>query len=183
MWRKKLDDKIREKLQQKATQFRTRIEEARKIKEEETRIENERIRIAKQRYLDWREKYKIQSEKSAGIIWNWYQELVASEDFQEIVTAIKKVCDNPGVRISLRISLRISKIIKCLVVPYNWTEKQFLGISISDGKLFVHDCGKYGKSHAINGTRDLLEHVMPPILIEIAETITNGTIWDIIDIY
>lgn len=174
---KKLGDEVRKKLQQKTEQFLDKEKKDRESREKEQQKENENRRIAEQEYLAWYEKRRIQFENSAKIIWDWYREFVASENFREIVESTK----NTRARI-----LKISDIVGCSM-PSRWRagqterEKQILSIGIANAKLSVHDCVKYGRSYQINGVPDLLKYVKPPILINVAGTITDDIIWNIID--
>ena len=50
-----------------------------------------------------------------------------------------------------------------------------------DGDLFVHNNVKYGKSHEIRNIKSMMGQVDLPIIIKIAETINNDSIWLIIE--
>jgi len=177
---RKISEKNLEKFKHRVNQYLDKEEKKRRSEEEERQVEADLEKKAKKRLNDWYEKHRVQSENSAKIIWDWYQEFIASDNFREITEPLKKTRAK---------EISISKVIHCKVPDSwngerDWSRKQLLAIDMSEGerKLFVHNYVKYGKSHEITNANDLLEHVFPPVLIAIAKTITDETIWDIIDI-
>lgn len=130
---------------------------------------------AKKRYDTWIQLHQKKAEQAAHVIWNWYSEFIDSLVFKQITHTLKKTGKN---------EVLISKKIVCSMPSKNSshddTRKQLLAIDCS-GKLFVHNCVKYGKSYLLHDQDDLLEKVALPILMIIADTIRDETIWEIID--
>ncbi len=176
---KEPDQKDINKLKAKLNEFVDKDRKDRELEEKNAATKQAEYEKAKKRRQDWYEGYRIKSQESANIIWYWYKEFVDSSSFQEIIESLKKTKAE---------SLWLSETIECTVPnscfpDRDWLEKQVLTINISDRKLFVHNIVKYGKSYEIKGVSDLLEHVEPPILIEIAQRITKSTIWDGMKVY
>lgn len=174
------DEELSKKLTDKVDRFIDKDRKEKEAKEVKKLAAQDKVQRAEARYQEWYAKYKTQSENSANLIWKWYCEFIASKAFEEITSSLKNTCSR---------ELWVSETIEC-VRPSRWDpspkhdnfERQVLSINICQSKLFVHNLVKYGRSHEIKGVPDLLEHVEIPVLIEIAKTITDKTIWDIIEI-
>lgn len=122
--------------------------------------------------------HEPKAREAAGIVWNWYEQFIASEEFRAFSAAFR----------GRRKEVKISRTLTCSTpdphpgFPDLYSqEKQLLGIDAS-GTLYVHNIVKYGKAFPLCGEDALLEHVGWPILVEIAETITHETIWGIVGI-
>lgn len=164
------------KLQERIRKVVNVEKRADKVREKEYHQEELRHKKLQEHRNKWYKKHEAKAKKSANIIWEWYKEFITSTMFQEIVSSMNET------HLS---RLRISRGIRCQVPSERggeWETIQFFTIDIRKRELFVHKMVKYGKSYEINNINDLLEHVEPPILIAFAETITNDTIWDIINI-
>ena len=178
---RKISEKNLEKFKHRVNQYLDKEEKQRRREEEEEQAKNASRKKAEKKLHDWYEGHRVQSENSAKIIWDWYQEFITSDNFQEIIKLLK---DKRAKEIN------ISKVIHCQVpnsyrIDYpDWNKKQLLAIDISKQKrkLFVHNYVKYREPREITSADDLLKHVFPPVLIEVAQTITDETIWDIIDV-
>lgn len=165
---KKIRKRVQQRIQEQEKERETQKEAARKEKENKEKAE--------QIYKNWLKKHGAKACASTHVIWNWYKEFISSRIFKEIADAMGEngeIC--------------ISKIISCSIpwkdlLIYRRKEEQMLVVDNSRN-LFVHNCVKYGKSYKICGREDLLKHVELPVLIEIAETITDETIWDIVDFH
>ncbi|MBI2635414.1 MAG: hypothetical protein HYW79_02610 [Parcubacteria group bacterium] len=149
---------------------------ARRQRECEEREKETNKRKAEEIFNNWLKSYEVKAREATHIIWGWYREFIATSIFQKFVRALH---DSDKSRI------RISKIVECLKPSrhslHHFKEIQLLTVNM-DQSLFVHNCIKYGKSYEIRGIEDLLVYVEWPILIEIAATITDETIWEIIKI-
>lgn len=170
-----------EKKEKGIEKMRERIEQ--RIRKQEIRREaNKKAALkaktnkdkAEQVYQDWLKKHEVKALKAVQIIWNWYEEFISSPIFKEMANVMGEKGE-----------VQISKIISCVVpergsLEYKREEKQMLAVDKS-GNLFVHNCVKYGKSYEVCHREDMHEYVEIPVLIEIAGTITDETIWDIVD--
>lgn len=150
--------------------------EARRLEEVAARKKEEDRKKAAKIYEVWLENHRSQARAAARIVWDWYEEFISTQIFRELSGTLKARHKD---------KIWISKILTCSVPLKDnlrdWPEKQILNIDPS-GKLFVHDCFKYGKTYLINQKGDLLKYVAWPILIAVAKTITDETVWDILDI-
>jgi len=147
-----------------------------KVREKEYHREGLKHKKSQEYRNKWYKKHEAKAKKSAGIIWKWYKKFIISPMFQEIVNSINEV------HLS---RLSISRGITCQVPSGwggEWEVTQFFTIDIRTRELFAHKVVKYGKSNKIDNVEDLLEYVEPPILIAVAEKITNNTIWDVVNI-
>lgn len=162
-----------DKLMDRVRQINLEREERRKIDKRINRELESKHLQAKRIYDQWVKKHKVPSQKAAKIIFNFYQELINSPTFKDVAATL-----------STYKNIKVSERTDCFV-PSNLgggsTQTQSLTIDCK-GRLFVHNHGKYGKAYQISNVEDLLNYVLPPILIRVSETITNETIWDIIDI-
>jgi hypothetical protein len=140
----------------------------------EQKIATKRVQ-ARKVYTAWVEKNQSKAIRAARIIWKWHSQFTASPAFKEFQSALGK---------SHR-TVYLSKIHSCSLPnprsEYRNEERQLLAVAMS-GRLYVHNCVKYGKSYDILEEKQLLMLVAWPILVEIAKTITNKTIGDIIAI-
>jgi len=145
-------------------------EKQRKNKKKEKILEEElEERASDKKYKAWLKIHKPKFQKAAKIIWSWYQKFIASKEFEDMAIKLEKLYLN---------EIGISEVIAGNT--RSGGPDQFLSIDFKEG-LFVHSCVKYGKSKPIEELDDLLECVEFPVLIEIAETIKDKTIWAIID--
>lgn len=159
----------------------TRRKEAneQRIKDDRLKLELEKKEIAK-KCAAWSNKYKVIGCSSAIVIWDWCKEFISSAEFRQLAETLKKL--DPKSRII------ISRIHTCETPAYvlglsgrDVIDKQMLSISIA-GELYVHNCVKYGKSYPIPKSTELIRYMRVPILIAVAETINDGSIWDIVHI-
>lgn len=170
--------------------MKKRLAEAKKQEELEKQAElkkQAKLKEGRKVRREWYKKYEAQSKEAAALIWKWFAEFIKSPSFRDIAKNAKKMRS---------FQLLLSERIDCQV-PQVWGgvfhgERQRLGLTlikldtphaqVSKNKLVVHNCVKYGRSYQLNNVEDLLKYVYPPVLIEIAETIKDGKIWDIIEI-
>lgn len=166
-------DKMK-KLIEEATRRKEANEQ--RIKDDRLKLELEKKEIAK-KYAAWSNKYKVIGHSSATVIWDWYKEFSSSERFRQLVEALEKI--NPQSKIF------VSRIHTCKTPAYVFgfsgdhdvSDKQRLSINIA-GELYVHNLVKYGKSCPILQSAELLRYVRVQILIAVAKTIADGSIWD-----
>lgn len=171
---KKTDDLA--KLMERISNYIEIQKRNRKLEIEKAIEGNKELESFRKIRADWLESHKEASLKSIAAIWNWYKEFIASPSFRELADPLKAV----GAK-----GLRISEIITCRV-PREWGERnehQSLSIKLDPQGLFVHNHVKYGKSYSLITTDDFLRYVEPPVLTQIAETIKNDSVWDIITVY
>lgn len=164
---KKLQQRIQESVRQR--------EKSRQVREHTERKEKTSRQQAKEVHAAWLEKHRPKVTKAARTVWRWCGQFIASREFKEFQGVFRRSAK----------TMRISDIKECSAPAWeflgNWSWKQLLSIDIS-GNLYVHNCVKYGKSFPINKEGDLLIYVNWMILIQIAQTITDETIWDIVTI-
>ncbi len=162
--------KLREQMEREAR----RQQEAQLVEERKQQEKAGKRAIEHEKYTAWVEEYRPQATIAAQAIWLWCAEFVDSGEFLEL-----KNIYNLRER-SIWISAEHQASEPCVGYPHGRWYQQFLGIRAET--LYVHNCVKYGKSHALNRQEDLLKCVAWPILVVVAGTVTSGTIWDIITI-
>jgi len=157
---------------QKTERTEKKAEELRKKERHRQDIKNKKAKQIRQK---WYQEHRPLAEIAAGIIWKWYQEFIVSPVFKKIANSMRKAHLS-----SLEISHKITGRTPAGDGDY-FEESRIFALDIRENKLFVHMMVKYGRCERINAIEDLLEYVCIPILITMAETITNDTIWSIIN--
>lgn len=152
------------------------IQEARQAREEKKKEERSRRQKVSNNYAKWLEELRPEAEKSARIIFDWVNALVKSDDWDDF-------CERYSGLINY---LDISENIiydgpsPNPYYPYGEQGHQSLSVDLR-GRLYVHNNVKYGKTYELSKPRAILENVRFPVIIKIAKTITDGTIWTIIE--
>lgn len=164
--REQIDERVREEKQEE----RDRLREARAAKT--------KFAAAKKIQAAWVQEHVSKASGAASIIWSWYEWFIASEEFREFSNVFRRRSTKVKISRSLTCSIP-NPLPGCLDLVRQ--ERQALSIDAA-GVLYVHNLGKYGKSFSLDGEADLLKYIAWPILIEIADTITRETIWEIIGI-
>ncbi len=172
MDRKEMGLKNLQKCAQKMEEVKKQADQRR---EEEFRLrEAERQETEKNR-REWLRQNEIPAREAATTIWRWYKDLIVLPEFQKITTSMKKI-NHAWLAVSREI--KVSNI-----AGYgSFFEGTYLfTLDIRENKLHIHRLVKYGKSKMIDTMEDLLRLVPIPILIEFAKTITDDSIWDVIN--
>lgn len=170
-----VDDRGLEKIRQCIREYELRKEKERRSIEEKNHQQEEKKRQAVQKYDLWFKRFGDKARKAADVIWDWYKKFLTTQSFHELTVALG---EHEG-------EICISRIISC-----EEPHKDFLGDIIYRqqltldlaGNLFVHNCTKYGKAHLLRQKEDLLRFVVTTVLIGVADTIDDGTIWDLIEV-
>lgn len=170
---KKIDELIKEATCKKEAQDQRIEDDRRKSKLAKIR--------ADKKYTAWIRQYEARARSSAIIIWGWYKEFISSGKFRQLSGILKQLSPDSKIFVS---EIHICQTPTCVhgfSADYYIIDKQMMSIN-AEGKLYVYNCIKYGKSYPILKSEDLLRYVRLPILIAVAETITDGSIWGIVKI-
>lgn len=160
----------------KAAQRAAAAKRANEAAQEKKRLKAERKQsAAERRFRKWWKPIKAQVVQAAKVVWDWYQSLPTQARFLEVAKTLSeaKLC-------------LIFKRMDDNVPPYapdGYREKsQHFTLEFPGQKLFIHDLVKYGRCHQIFKKKDLMEDVEPFNLISFAQLITNGTVWDEVEV-
>lgn len=168
--------KQEDRIKQALDRFVHEINESNKRISKKKKEQKEKEAKAKKEYNDWREKLRSEAERSANIIFEWVGQLLRSDFWN-------KFRSDYGAHIG---DLPVSENITYNgprpnpYHPYGTDGFKSLSLDIS-GTLYVHHHVKYGKSHEIRNIKDILEYVDFPIIIQIATTVSDNSIWSIIE--
>lgn len=152
------------------------------------------IRDAQKRYLKWRKDQRSECEKAAKIILDWVRDFVSSERFEQLAKLRRlkeRTRDKWNVSCSISpdedLNIIISRIIRYKHPSYRGipeietdTSTWILLINMQSKKLVVLNAVKYGKSYEVETVDELLQYTDPPVVLEVARTIKEGEIEDII---
>lgn len=172
-----------QRIRQLIKEYIRKEKEARRLEEVAARKKEENRKKAAKIYEVWLENHRSQARAAARIIWDWHEEFISTQTFRKLAGTLKaRYKDKIWIpNDKIWISKMLTCSVPCKDYLRDWPEKQILSINHS-GKLFVHNLFKYGKTYPINQRGDLLKYVAWPILIAVAKTITDETIWDVINI-
>lgn len=152
--------------------------------EEKKKLETERHRKIKDNYDDWIKKQRPEAEKAAQTIIEWVNQFLVSDIWRELVSSLGSL--KTGSNRELLVGyLDISRNIiyegpsSNPYHPYGNQGYQSFLLDLS-GNLLIANNVKYGKSHKLRNLADMMRYVDPVVLIKVAETIQNDSIWTII---
>ena len=159
-----------------------------KIKEieEKNKLETERRKKVEEDYDKWFEKQRPEAEKAAQTILDWVNEFLASDAWREIVISFRSM--NGGDEDDREPLVKHVDISRTVIYqgpspnpyyPYGSQGHQSLSLDLA-GNLFVHNNVKYGKSYKIQNFAGMMEYVDPVVLIRVAKTIQDNSIWAVI---
>ena len=152
------------------------IKGEKKHRQEKQEKEKQKRAKIQENYNNWFEKLRPEAEKSAHIIFEWVNQFLKSDSLKEIVSEVGEQIN------SIDISENIIFEGPTLSIYHPYGRQGYQSLSLSfDENLFVHNNVKYGKSHEIRNVKNMIKEVHFPVIIKIAETIKDGSIWSIIE--
>ena len=148
-----------------------------KREQEKKRAEKRKRQIKVENdYINWVEELRPEAEKSAHIILEWVEEILGSETWKKMKSDY--IGTVSGINISENIVYEGPR--NNYYHSYGTDGNQSLSLDFS-GRIFVHNNVKYGKSYEIRNKKEMMQQVDFPVIIKIAETIKDGSIWGIIE--
>lgn len=151
------------------------VRRANELRGEKQKQEKARRAKITQDYNDWLGELRPEAEKAAGIIFEWARSLTGSDSWRQFKAVYGSLIS--GVVVSCDITY--SGPTNNPYHPYG-TQQGHQSLSLDfDGVLRVSNNVKYGRTHEINSVEEMLRKVDSPIIIKVAETINNGTVWDV----
>lgn len=148
---------------------REKIVEARK---EARRLHEASRKQASENCRKWYEQQREKAEIAAREILQWVERFLKSETWNKIFKFEPRI---HYVDISETISYQ-HPVPDSLGTVRN-SQRLYLK---SNGHLFVCNYVKYGKSYEVTKLKDLLHYADPPTLVEAANMIRDGRVWEII---
>lgn len=130
---------------------------------------DERIKT-ETKYDNWLKKLRPKAEKSARVIFSWIGDLLKSEEWKEFMVEYQDIIKS--ISISEDITYKDE-------ITHQFEGNKSFDLSF-DGDLWVHHNVKYGKSYEIRDVEDMMQKVDFPVIIKMADTIKNQSIWLII---
>lgn len=157
-------------------EFAREIREGRAKREEKREQEKKRRRKIAEDYNNWLAKQEPKAKESTKIILDWVNQLLRSRAWRGLVSDYNDVLN----RIDVSDDVTYGAPSNNPYHPYGTQGHQSLSLDFA-GCLYVHNNVKYGKTYKIRNEKDMMKLVEPPIIIKIAETIEDGSIWSIIE--
>lgn len=156
--------KLKSLLEQEKSRIQPKIDEEDKRKKRQRAVDEAHWRLLASQKNDF------ENVRAAGVILKWVVDFTASENFN----ILKEVS-------ILRQKERPYSIISDALVWISTTiSNQMLFIAVEGVKLSVANNVQYGRSHKLGSVTEILEHVKPEVIREVAKTIENGDIEDVI---
>ena len=158
-----------------------------KIQETENKkkLERERRKKIKDDYGKWLKEQKPEAEKAAKKILDWVSKFLISDMWREITSSLRNLTSDEDDPEPIIYRLAISRTIiyegpsPNPYYPYGTQGHQSFSIDL-DGTLSVHHDVKYGKFYKLKSIGDMMKYVDPVVLVQIAETMQDDSVWGII---
>lgn len=152
------------------------------IKEKETRLEQKkeeerkRCKQVEDKHYSWVNELKPEAERSAQVILDWVEEVLKSNAWKDFKIKYGKQISGLGISKNIVYEGPSTNPYD----PYGAQGNQSLRLDFS-GNLYVNNNVKYGKSHKIRNKKELLKYTDFPVIIKIAETIKDESVWVVIE--